>query len=297
MNQENRMKNYIIMAENFELEENPIDAILKYRKAMEFAISKEEKIVILFRIALLSDEIEEYKKAVSTYDEIIEIDENRAGAYYGKAIAFEKLGEYEDAISQYNLAIEFNPYYNKAYYYLATLYDKMDNVDLAIKNYKQAILVDSKDYVTYNDLAGIYEELEDYKKAYNYVNKSIEICDDYYRSYYNKGVIEGRMGNFIGAIEAYKKSIELNPSYGNNFLNISAIYLEDEKYNETIDILTDGILYNKDDTNLYYNRACAYSLLNRDEEAIRDMEKAIELYPIQEFYARRDNDLKRLFKD
>src|SRR5690606_25348596 len=92
-------------------------------------------------------------------------------------------------------------------------------------------------------------------------------------------VIYKKMGNNKKALEYYRKSIEKNRSYSDSYLNMSAIYIEEGQLEKAIEILTEGIRYSPDAKYLYYNRACCYARLNRKEEAMNDLEKALDLCP------------------
>ena len=97
------------------------------------------------------------------------------------------------------------------------------------------------------------------------------------------------------ALKYYYKSLELNKSYHYTYLNISAIYIEEKDYEKSIEILTEGIEFNEDAEDLYYNRACCYAILGREDEAIKDLKRALSInFDIIEWIVK-DKDFKNLY--
>lgn len=88
-----------------------------------------------------------------------------------------------------------------------------------------------------------------------------------------------------------------NNGYSDSYLNKSAIYIEEGKIEKSIEVLTEGIKYNPYAKYLYYNRACCYARLNEPEKAIKDLRKAIILYPKIIEMINVDDDLDNLRED
>ena len=109
------------------------------------------------------------------------------------------------------------------------------------------------------------------------------------------GVVYKRLGNHKDAIEYYNKSKECNPNYHYTYLNLSAIYIEDKEYTKSIKILSEGIYNNPGAHDLYYNRACSYSVLNEVEHAIKDIRKALVLNPSLIRWVKKDKDFYNLY--
>lgn len=59
--------------------------------------------------------------------------------------------------------------------------------------------------------------------------------------------------------------------------------------------MTEGILHNKYENYLYYNRACYYVHENYIDKAINDIQTALKLNPQIEVYVKKDKDLEKVF--
>lgn len=107
------------------------------------------------------------------------------------------------------------------------------------------------------------------------MEKALEIDSKHFRILFNMGVFNKKLGNLKLAEEYYKKSIEENPYYPYSYLNYAVMYREKEDYNRAIEIINEGILENKDEGFLYYNRACFYVCINKLDLALEDILKSI----------------------
>ncbi|MGO1580757.1 MAG: tetratricopeptide repeat protein [Peptoniphilaceae bacterium] len=283
--------NYIIIANEFLEQENLNKALISFKRAYKFATNNNEKIDALFEIAdiyLLEDRT---KESIEIYNEILDIDKSRSGAYYGIAVANEiEENNIEYSIENYKLAIKYDKDYDRAYYYLAHLYDKINLKDKAIDCLKKCIEIDNLDYISYNDLGSFYEERKEYDLAFRYISKSLEINSNYFRALYNMGVLEKAKGNNDKALYYYNKAKE-ESSYPFIYLNMSAIYIERLDYVKAIEILNEGLKENEEAVNLYYNRACCYSKLNIKSLALKDLKKAININKEAYNWAKTDLDL------
>ena len=74
------------------------------------------------------------------------------------------------------------------------------------------------------------------------------------------------------------------------------IYIDRKDYNNAIQILTYGIKYNGNMEDLYYNRACCYSILGEVEKALDDLEKSISISEDIIQYVKWDKDFSRIKK-
>lgn len=111
------------------------------------------------------------------------------------------------------------------------------------------------------------------------------------------GVVFNRLKEKEIALEYYYRALEYNKEYHYIYLNISAIYIEKKEYNKSIDILTDGIEINPTKEDLYYNRACCYSLLGFEEKAIKDIRKSLILNPAIKRYVEKDKDFYNIYNN
>ena len=297
LSNENKYKNYIILANDFLSEESYEKAYHSFKKALFFAKNIENKIDALFEMADILLIFEKYKEADELYLEILELDKSRSGAYYGRALANDFLsGDIEISIENYKNAIKYDEYYDRAYYYLGHCYDRIGEKDLALLNFEKCIEIDDMDFISYNDIGSIYEEKNNYEMAEKYFKKSLEINPKYFRALFNMGVVKRDTGDLDKALEYYMEATKYNQN-PYIYLNMSAIFIERQDYKGAIDILNKGIMYNPDSVNLFYNRACSEANLLNDKDAVKDLKKAIEINKDAYSWAENDPDLYDIVKE
>lgn len=215
--------------------------------------------------------LNEYKKAYEDFDEVIELEEDKSKAYFGRAIAnqgLDEMGDFKDDIDHYlkhyskdvtareirgdynlkesnfNQAIEdyticINNFPKKSEYYFkrANAYALNGNLNLSVNDYESCSKLDSKTnkfVVTYKK-GKIYFEIKNYKKALeNFSSLEGKIKNPEILTYI--GDCNLNLKDYKTAIIYYTKYLAQNPN------NISVI----EKRAETYYILKDVPNANKD---------------------------------------------------
>lgn len=233
--------------------------------------------------------------AENEFREILAVNSREARAYYGLGVLYDNRKEYKDAITFYKKAIELNPKYTSAHYFLAYIYDETGEKEKAIQSYKKVISLEPRNFWAHNNLGAIYEELNQNDTALDYFKKSHEIDPNHYKALFNLGVILYKIGYTERAINNYMQSLEKNNRYPFTYLNLAVIYKDQGDYLKAIDIITRGIKQTKD-AFLYYNRACFYIHENRLDEALTDVEKAVNSSPALLDYMKKDEELEPLRK-
>lgn len=278
----------------FEASENRIGkeyvkALDKYNQALYF-LAEEDKIDVYFEIADIYSLLGAYDKSNEAYKKILEIDEQDSGAWYGVAYTSELLqNNLDEALLGYEKALEYDPNYKEAYYYAATIYGDLGDEKKALEYLMKVVELDPEDFIAYNDIGSIYEGQGKLELAKKYLEKSIDINSSYYLSHFNLGVVYKAIGDYDKAIYEYKLAGQFSDEHY-IYLNMSAIYIEEGKFEESVEILTEGIGINPHHI-LYYNRACSYRKLGEIGKALEDYEKAYKINEIVEVWASEDPDL------
>lgn len=288
-----RSDNYITLALNAYVSEDPYSAISFFKKALSFLNSEDEYINIYYNLAQIYDELNENEKAIEMYEKIISMN-FEAQAFYGKAIIFEKLEEYDLAEKSFRVAIDLDGDFRDARFFLANLFDIQGDYKRAIAEYIDFLEKFPEDYMGLNNLGSIYEEVGEYEKALPLLEKSIHIRGDYFLSHFNLAVVLYRLGNKEKAVDHYYKAKELKPDHGNIYLNLSAIYIADGDFKKSKKILQEGLIHNPDMANLYYNLACTAFKLKEKEEGIAFLKRAVSLNPELYLYGMNDPDFKEI---
>ncbi|WP_416674291.1 tetratricopeptide repeat protein [Egbenema bharatensis] len=69
-----------------------------------------------YRMGLEQSNRGEYREAIASFEQAIQLNPVYAEAYFHQGIAYSKLGDFENAISSFDRAIEINPDYAEAHF-------------------------------------------------------------------------------------------------------------------------------------------------------------------------------------
>jgi len=108
------------------------------------------------------------------------------------------------------------------------------------------------------------------------------------------GVILKKLGHLETAKVYYEKSIKANPDYPYGYFNLAIVYAEAKAFETAVKIITEGINQNEEIAVLYYNRGCYNTRLNKYNEALQDILKAIEIDNNLVQYMKQDKELDAL---
>jgi tetratricopeptide (TPR) repeat protein len=106
---------------------------------------------------------EDYKAAISDFDQAIQLNPSLADAYYNRGLAYAKLEQYQEAIEDYTEALEINPNWADAYNNRGNAYYKLGNHEKAIADYNQALSINYEFVEAHRnrDIAqGVLEEIK-----------------------------------------------------------------------------------------------------------------------------------------
>ena len=141
------------------------------------AFASYHQVQALFEKGFEASQNGEFAKAISFFDQVLEIDPNYVPALNNKGSALRILGMYEEAIVYFDKALEIDPNDVKA------LYNK--------------------------GLALYY--LEKYEEAIVYYDKALEIDSNHVNALSNKGLALYDLGKYEEAIVSYDKVLEIEP--------------------------------------------------------------------------------------
>ena len=99
----------------------------------------------------------EYGKAIADYNRAIELDPNRAAAYYNRGCAYGEIGAYDKALADYNKAIELNPNDSLAYYNRGLACSKRGDVPKAVSDLEKCIELSTDPELTKDAQQALFE--------------------------------------------------------------------------------------------------------------------------------------------
>lgn len=130
---------------------NVLKALEHFNNAYHTSFGTED-LDLMLDLAFLYDEIDDRKKALELFYEMIKIDSEFPTSYYGIATIYDDDEEYEKAIYYYQKTIELDPEYEAAHFFLANIYDETDEIEKAIYHYEKTLELDPNYFYAYINL-------------------------------------------------------------------------------------------------------------------------------------------------
>lgn len=216
---------------------------------------------------LVYNELKEYKNSIADYDKAIEMDSKCALAFNNRGYSKFLAGDLDGALKDYNKAILLNPKMKMALDNKAMLFSK-------------ACMEDDKDFgEKYYLSLGIVELREgNIAEAIRNFDESIALNPKTELPYFYKGIAYHSLNKNDEAYENYSKAIEINKNMIDAYYNRGQlIYKTNPK--QAIDDFVAAIALDSKFIEAYYSLAAVQKNLGQYEDAIKNLDKIIELKP------------------
>ena len=216
---------------------------------------------------LVYNELKEYKNSIADYDKAIEMDSKCALAFNNRGYSKFLAGDLDGALKDYNKAILLNPKMKMALDNKAMLFSK-------------ACMEDDKDFgEKYYLSLGIVELREgNIAEAIRNFDESIALNPKTELPYFYKGIAYQSLNKNDEAYENYSKAIEINKNMIDAYYNRGQlIYKTNPK--QAIDDFVAAIALDSKFIEAYYSLAAVQKNLGQYEDAIKNLDKIIELEP------------------
>ena len=239
---------------------------------------------------------------------------------------YSQTNEYEKVIQEYNALEKEYGHDEVIYYQRADCYDELGMVQTALSEINKAIEING-DYSNYSMLGQIYRGAGMYEEAIKAFDKVIELLPTNAWGYYVKGWCYELSGDDDTAMKLYEGGIDIDKEYPYIFLMRGQQYLkrgELEKAKadfETVlqldTLAEDGscrqyalhflgrndeaqewmekiISEDPDEAGHWYDQACLFSRMERRDDAVKALEKALEMGYCKFAHMEHDDDLDNI---
>jgi tetratricopeptide (TPR) repeat protein len=267
--------------------------------------------IVHYNLGVYYHDSADYEKSLEEYTISASIDPKRSGAWAGKAQALFRLGQYLDCISNASKAIEVNSeewiaYSNRAlcedftgnfaaaaedykvfvrhydanaeaWYNLGISQGETNDLEGALTSYTKALELDSSYYPAYINRGNVYLALKEFNNAIADYNSALEF-GDIPLAYQGRGKAHHGLKEYDKAIDDYKKVLKLVPSDTRLYCYISLSYLEDQKYQESIEAAQKSDQTDRGCNSQALNeiQARSYYALKNYEQALLHINKALK---------------------
>ena len=239
---------------------------------------------------------------------------------------YSQTNEYEKVIQEYNALEKEYGHDEVIYYHRADCYDELGMVQTALSEINKAIELNG-DYSNYSMLGQICRGAGKYEEAIKAFDKVIELLPTNAWGYYVKGWCYELSGDDDNAMKLYEEGIDIDKEYPYIFLMRGQQYLkrgELEKANADFEkvlqldtLAEDGscrqyalhflgrndeaqewmekiISEDPDEAGHWYDQACLFSRMDRRDDAVKALEKSLEMGYCKFAHMEHDDDLDNI---
>jgi tetratricopeptide (TPR) repeat protein len=206
----------------------------------------EEKIELLFELADVYDDYEDFEKVFDCLRMILEDDPINEEALYKICFWTDFTGRNEESIRLHDKIINEYPYCELAWFNLAAAYQGLKLYEKAIDAYQYAITIDEKFDYAYRNMGDAYIRLRKYKEAIEALEKVIELAKPEDVIFEAIGHCYDKLKNFAHARFYYRKASHLRQDDGKLLYKIAFTYYHEQNWQGAIRQLDNALKLQRD---------------------------------------------------
>lgn len=253
-------------------------AVALLEEAIRF-FEGEEKIELLFELADVYDDYEEFDKVFDCLKLILEEEPTNEEALYKICFWTDFTGRNEESIRLHLKIIDDHPYSELAWFNLGAAYQGLKLYEKSIDAYQYAVAIDEKFDYAYRNIGDAYIRLRKYKEAIEALEKVLELSKPEEVIYEAIGHCYDRMRNYAQARFHYRKASHLNPENSKVYYKIACTYHHEGQWASAIRQLDSALKIHRN--NPEYNLLmgeCRFQL-NEMKDAIHYFFTAVNARP------------------
>jgi tetratricopeptide (TPR) repeat protein len=259
-----------------------LDMQKKAAAVLEAAIEDfegDEKIDLLFELADVYDDYENFEKVFDCLVMVLKLDPNNEEALYKICFWTDFTGRNEEGIKLHQKIIEDYPFNELAWFNLGAAYQGIKLYEKAIDAYQYAIAIEEKFDYALRNMGDAYIRLRKYKEAIEVLEKVLELARPEDVIYEAIGHCYDRLNNYANARFYYKKASHLNTEDSQLVFKIACTYMNEAQWNSAIKFLETAMRMYKLQPDYNLAMGQCYMELNKLDEAIAYFGNVVRLKP------------------
>ena len=217
---------------------------------------------------LVKNELKDFDGSIEDYNKAIELDSKCSLAYNNRGYTKYRQGDYQGALDDYNKAILLNPKLNIA-------------IDNKAKLLMEVCLKDDDEFSEKYYLSVGIQEINkgNFFEGIKNIDESLKFNNKSDIAYFYKGIAYHHLNNIDLAYENYTKTIELNKKMIDAYFNRGQLIVKDNPKQALDDFVT-AVALDPKFIDAYYSIAAVQKALGHYEDAIKNLDKILELEPM-----------------
>lgn len=228
----------------------------------------EERIELLFELADVYDDYEEFDKVFNCLKLILEQDQTNEEALYKICFWTDYTGRNEEGIKLHQKIIDEHPFTELAWFNLGAAYQGVKLYEKAIDAYQYAIAIDEKFDYAYRNMGDAYLRMRKYKEAIEVLQKVLELTRPEDVIYEALGHCYDKLKNYAQARFHYRKASHLTPEDSHLHYKIACTYMNEQQWESAIKNLENAMRIQRSRPDYNFALAQCYVQLDKIKDAI-----------------------------
>lgn len=228
----------------------------------------EEKIELLFELADVYDDYEDFEKVFNCLKLILLQDPRNEEALYKICFWADYTGKNEESIILHQKIIDEHPYSQLAWFNLGTAFQGLKLYEKAIDAYLYAIAIDEKFDYAYRNLGDAYLRLKRYRDAIEALQKVLELSIPEEVIYEAIAYSYEKLKNPAQARFNYRKAVHLNSTESRLYYKIAGTYMQEGYWESAVKNLENAMSINKSQPEYHFSLALCYMEMKKIKDAV-----------------------------
>ena len=272
------------------------EAIVELRRALELAPNSDEGYRRLGDAYRASGRKEE---AIQAYQKGIEVSPYYWFNWNALGTAYYRFGDNQKALQAFQRVTELEPSNAAAYRNIGAVYFQQNKWNECVPAFQKSLELEQHS-ATYSNLGTAYFYLKRYDDAIKMFEKALEMKPNYELAVGNladayrwSGRKQEAMATYDKAIALAYKDLQVNPRAANTMGNLALYYAKKGDSAHALEFIRHARSIEPENISLLYNQAVVYCLADRQTEALRVLEEALQKgYSLEEI--KNDPELSEL---
>lgn len=221
------------------------------------------------------------QKAIASYEQAIEMDDNTAQTALALADIYLRLKDYGKAESAYQRVLENDPENVQAHSNLGYVYVQLGRLDDAIQENIQVLQLAPDDYISHRNLVLLYRDSGRLDEAIQQAERMVEVTpeNELGTAYLLLGSLYEAAGQPTQAIGAYQQAVAVAPDLHQAQVALGNLYLQQGKPEDALQSFETLAQLAPDDYAVHQQLALIYRQLGLYDKALDEANQALRLAP------------------
>eukprot|EP00002_Diphylleia_rotans_P028860 TRINITY_DN5833_c0_g1_i5.p1 TRINITY_DN5833_c0_g1~~TRINITY_DN5833_c0_g1_i5.p1 ORF type:complete len:687 (-),score=117.54 TRINITY_DN5833_c0_g1_i5:533-2593(-) len=222
-----------------------------------------------------------YQEALSRFIQAISLSPATSKYYFARGICMYKMKEVESAVSEFTTAIQLESSFPEYFSYRSDAFKKLGRLEDASQDLSSAITLSPTDWELFYKKGSIEFERKSFALAIEAYTKALSFCEPEksYRILIKRALSYRHLMDHQSSLYDFQKASEMDPKNHAGALQLGITYFLMNRYTEAVFQFSHAIKLSSSDASCFSNRALAYFKLGVYDNALRDVEMALDLRP------------------